>query len=454
MKVKKILSIVLGLSIFSFSLVVWAQDNTSPFSDVNNTDPNYQAIVYIKNRNIIDGYPDGTFKPDQIVNRAEALKMMLIASNIATPDTQDKAFPDLGENAWYLKYVSKAKNTGIIQGYPDGKFRPEQTVNLVEALKMLLNARGTNLDDVGTSQDAYADTPKDNWYAKFIGYAKQRNLIDADASNKVNPGQGLTRGKLAQIIYRLLNSDQQALTSKDENTTQITAPKITEQKLPAPTESPNLTLPTQSQNITPPTTQSTTQPATQPTPPTTTQPSQTANESTQTQPATQATQPATQATQSTTQLPMPATQQTTQPATQANQQKPSTKNIPAASPKAATNVNTIPKSNTAIKTGTTPASAQTPTANNKVPTKEIINKASPGKISAQTATSLPKTSPNITTKAQPETIPAKQTTSTKISSPKSTSTTTENRTQTQQSSKTTTTSNKQTITCSPEPCQK
>ena len=182
------------------------------FSDVPASHPNYVAIMALKERGIIAGYPDGTFKPDQAVNRVEALKIILLGSNINVPDASgDGGFKDTQSNAWYAKYILKAQILTIVQGYPDGSFKPEQTVNLAENLKLLLKTAQIDVSKLSANEDPYADVPKTEWYAKYAQYAKDHNLIDADSSNKIYPAQGMTRAKLAEMMYRLAYINEHGL---------------------------------------------------------------------------------------------------------------------------------------------------------------------------------------------------------------------------------------------------
>lgn len=177
------------------------------FKDVPSSHVNYKAIMDLKNRGIIGGYPDGTFKPDQVVNRVEALKIILGAAKITVDGDAAMGlagFTDVDASQWYAPYLRKALSLQIVQGYPDATFRPTQTVNLVENLKILLNAEKIDVSKMAVSLDPFADAPKDQWYAKFVQYAKEKMLVEADSSNKIYPAQGMTRAKLAETVFRLL----------------------------------------------------------------------------------------------------------------------------------------------------------------------------------------------------------------------------------------------------------
>lgn len=198
-----------------------AVTQVSGFGDVPVTNVNYKAIMDLKTRGVIGGYPDGTFKPDQVVNRVEALKILLGAAKISTASSLKKAvFSDIDATQWYMPYLNKAVELKIVAGYPDGTFKPTQTVNLVENLKILILALGVDVSKLDVPADPYVDAPKTQWYAQYLQYAKNSHLIDADASNNIFPAQGMTRGKLAEAAYRLLYiQDHQITVYPPQNTT-------------------------------------------------------------------------------------------------------------------------------------------------------------------------------------------------------------------------------------------
>lgn len=175
------------------------------FTDVGAAHPNYEAITELQELGVIQGYPDGTFKPEQVVNRVEALKIILGGSGIDVSQAIGAAsFSDTSVTEWYAKYLKKAVDLNIVQGYPDGTFKPAQTVNLVESLKILLNTNKVDFSATTLSGNPYADAYADQWYSMYVQYAKDNSLIDADSQNRVYPDGGMTRAKLAEAMYRLM----------------------------------------------------------------------------------------------------------------------------------------------------------------------------------------------------------------------------------------------------------
>lgn len=178
-----------------------------PFSDVEEGDGHYVAINYLQEQGIIDGYEDNTFKSGQKINRAEALKMLTLASEKFTEEdfnntnSEESPFIDTPNTEWYTKYLSAAKEKGIINGYEDGTFKPNQSINLVEALKIYLESYGDIIYPNVKDYD-FADTDENDWYGKYVAYAGSRGMLDVTVTNEIWPTQEMTRGYLAEIIYR------------------------------------------------------------------------------------------------------------------------------------------------------------------------------------------------------------------------------------------------------------
>lgn len=196
---KKISALLLAL-VLSFQVAFAAT-----FSDVNNDHPYYTAITVLSQNNIVSGYPDGSFKPENTVNRVEALKMILGSARIDTPENTTKVFKDLDSKAWYMKFVVAAKSLGIVAGNPDGTFAPARNVNKAEFLKMLLESFKVDLTKHQNLKDPIAlDAVPGQWFLPYLSYAKTIGLITPTLQNKLNPEKNLTRGECAEIIYRML----------------------------------------------------------------------------------------------------------------------------------------------------------------------------------------------------------------------------------------------------------
>lgn len=183
------------------SVVTSAASSDLPFQDVVSTDSNYTAISYLYTNGIIKGYSDNTFKPDNTINRAELLKILVEGKDV-TPDesTYSNCFPDV-TTEWYAKYVCYAKQEGWVSGYPDGTFKPANTVNKVEALKMLLNSQSTVL--VEAYQTKFDDVVTSEWFAPYVYTAESLGLLE-ESSGNFFPNVEMTRAGISENLYRIL----------------------------------------------------------------------------------------------------------------------------------------------------------------------------------------------------------------------------------------------------------
>ncbi|MBU1953778.1 S-layer homology domain-containing protein, partial [Patescibacteria group bacterium] len=141
------------------------------FTDIPAEDSHCAVITYVSDNGIFEGYDDGTFKADAVINRAEALKVIVegLGLTLLEDDGTDLGFSDVQKGAWYMPYLKTAKEAGIIEGYPDGTFKPEQRVNYVEMMKMFLLAAGAQLPEVAV--DAA-------WYQPYVHYAIANDLVE------------------------------------------------------------------------------------------------------------------------------------------------------------------------------------------------------------------------------------------------------------------------------------
>ncbi len=146
-----------------------------------------ESIRYVKEKGIVSGYNDGTYKPDNTINRAELTKIIIEAKypNLAKGNN---CFTDV-KNEWFAPYVCFAKEKGVIGGYPDGSFKPSKEVNWVEALKITLEALEVDLR-----------SNSGEWYQKYINFAKNADIVPSDI---VDNHSILKRGQMAYLIHKI-----------------------------------------------------------------------------------------------------------------------------------------------------------------------------------------------------------------------------------------------------------
>lgn len=202
----------IATSILVFVVIFGAQSLTAfaaNFSDVAETHANATAIQTLKDASLVSGYPDGTFKPEQKVTRAEAVAMILKAAGITSTKTSSKLpFTDVGENDWFYPMIQKGVALDKLKGYGDKTFRPKKTVMLTEALAMTFSFFQIDLKKLPLDPVIYDGLNTKAWYSRQAQYAKNKNLIEPDAKGHVDSQSELTRGQLAEIIYRMRSAQQ------------------------------------------------------------------------------------------------------------------------------------------------------------------------------------------------------------------------------------------------------
>lgn len=185
--------------------VAWAAN----FSDVPDTHKNAYAIQTLKDAQIISGYGDGTFQPEKSISRAEAVAIILKAVGITSTKTAAKLpFSDVSDTEWYFPMIQKGVALGKLKGYGDKTFRPNNPVTLPEALALAVSFFNINILKVKVDSLIYEGLNREEWYAKYAQYAKDKNLIEPDSNGIVDAITPLTRGQLAELIYRMRTSKQ------------------------------------------------------------------------------------------------------------------------------------------------------------------------------------------------------------------------------------------------------
>ena len=196
---KKVLSLVLCVAMMLSVMVVGAGAAFSDQSKIKNT----EAVDACTALNIIGGYPDGSFKPEGNITRAEVTKMICVAlnggkePNLATNATP--TFSDVRTNAnsaWAEKYIESCYAQGIVSGVGGGKFAPAGNVTGTQLAKMLLVSLGYKSENEGFTGNAWATNV--NTIASAKGLYEGLEKLDVSAA--------LTRDSAARMIWNALQA--------------------------------------------------------------------------------------------------------------------------------------------------------------------------------------------------------------------------------------------------------
>ena len=186
---KKVLCFVLAFVIGTYILPVYAD---TIFTDVDSSHYCYDAVMKLKNTGIINGYEDGTFKPNNFVSRAEMATLMCLMCKSETPKTASIPFKDVSESHWASKYISSASEKNIISGSGNGLFRPDDNVTFEEAVKMVVMA---------TDKGKHITPYKSGWSKAYLEIAEHTGITREVKGQK---GENATRADVAVMIDNAL----------------------------------------------------------------------------------------------------------------------------------------------------------------------------------------------------------------------------------------------------------
>ena len=177
-----------------------------PFTDIPPNHEHYDAIEYLRKNNIIRGYADGTFKPNRRINRAELVQLATnpfffqgekLNDCIKEHNLEEDRtifYADVAHDAWYAEEVCIATVKDLVDGYPDGTFKPGRAISFVETAKILANVFVLNVAEESTV-----------WYEPYVRELGKRNAIPRSITTLNGV---VTRGEVAEILYRLKTKTQ------------------------------------------------------------------------------------------------------------------------------------------------------------------------------------------------------------------------------------------------------
>ena len=193
---KRILTWLLAISMLGSLLTVPAgAAAVTKFSDVSDS-YTATAVESLRLMGVLDGYGDGTFRPDTVLNRAQFCKMAVYAMDGSgelgrySPVT---IVPDVKPSHWASAYINMAARKGIISGFADGKFKPGQTVTAGQAVTILMRGLGYKDEDMGGV-----------WPQSYMAEAQTNGLLKSTGITSAYAG--LTRAQAARLFLNLFEA--------------------------------------------------------------------------------------------------------------------------------------------------------------------------------------------------------------------------------------------------------
>ncbi|MGC5325448.1 S-layer homology domain-containing protein [Brevibacillus sp. SYSU BS000544] len=175
------------------------------FADVATEHWAYEEITGLRLMGITDGYEDNTFRPQNNITRAEFVKMTVTALGIE-PQTMNMNFRDKAQiPGWASESMQTAVKAGLLKGYSDNTIRPNQNVNRAEMITILVRALQLPLEKDPVQ---YSDKNQiASWALPYVQTAVKHQLINGRTGNRFAPLDNARRDEVAAVLYRILTSD-------------------------------------------------------------------------------------------------------------------------------------------------------------------------------------------------------------------------------------------------------
>lgn len=219
--------------------VLSSKGSASSFTDISveerkNKDFMF-GLEFLAKKGIVLGYGDNKFKPNNPVNRAEFLKMLTIALKADVAGFEKPCFSDVKGTEWFAPYICYAKEAGWVSGYGDGKILPGNQVSMAEALKIIVTAQGWNMDNLDDKP-----LPKGKkvvnvaWYVPYLKVAYGKFLLyNYTQTNDFDPAMLLSRKDVVVILFSGILVDTIKV---DKYDTKLIPQLFKQENIPLPTD--------------------------------------------------------------------------------------------------------------------------------------------------------------------------------------------------------------------------
>ncbi|MDO5707945.1 MAG: S-layer homology domain-containing protein, partial [Andreesenia angusta] len=161
----------------------------------------------------IDGYKDGTFKPDNAISRAEATKILAYAltKEYSKEKNYGNSFNDIKSDAWYAKVVGYMQEIKAINGYEDGSFRADNPITRGEFAKIVALIDGHKANNA----NKFTDVPKEHWAKPYIEDIGAKGYIKGYPNGDFGADNNITRAEVVAIVNRMIGKDIESFKGKD-----------------------------------------------------------------------------------------------------------------------------------------------------------------------------------------------------------------------------------------------
>lgn len=176
-----------------------AQAATPFFTDVKEGNALYPEIKDLHEQGKINGFKDGTFRPQESVTRGQAAKMIADLLELNTTSPKAPNLKDVKQDKWYYGAIAALVEAKIMGGFTDGTFRPDQTLTRAEASRLIGEA--FKLSNEGNTV-AFSDVKKEKWYYTYVQSLVHNKVTAGKTATTFAPDANVTRGELVAFASR------------------------------------------------------------------------------------------------------------------------------------------------------------------------------------------------------------------------------------------------------------
>jgi hypothetical protein len=172
------------------------------FTDVHASDYFYEPVRHLFCHGVISGYADNTFRPNNATTRGQLTKITVLAFRIPLYTPPTPTFTDVPISNPFYVYVETAAFHNIVQGYSDGTFRPDNNVTRGQVCKIVVNAAGWT--PINPPIPTFSDVPVGSGFYEYIETAYVRGIISGYSDGTFRPGNDATRAQICKVVYRAI----------------------------------------------------------------------------------------------------------------------------------------------------------------------------------------------------------------------------------------------------------
>lgn len=179
---------------------------THAFPDVEPSDYFFDAVESLSAEGILSGYEDGTYRPNQPVTREQAAKIISLALGLDIENVEDPAFSDVKDSDYFYAYIAALAGRSILEGQADGSFRPKDNLTRAQMAKILSKAYDLGEERLG--DEVFKDVKDGDWFSVYLPALIANGITLGRTADTYDPNGTVTRAQMAAFVYRCRGIDR------------------------------------------------------------------------------------------------------------------------------------------------------------------------------------------------------------------------------------------------------